>query len=269
MIRILLAILLLLGFICDFLPGNGAPGLSNLCLAQTAPKFSEGYDFATQVLRDPWDMEEYPDISQYLNQSGMANIFQNIKVENGLFSARSVDDAHFFPLFPGYYTAMLIGKVGHNHPILSSKYKMLYIAMKVDSGAPAPWPDMLQVMWFGDERLNGPGGIWGYSKFFTLYPEAGTAAPNPTWKLFKIDLSAGDTFGGGTPWTGSSAWQGLRIDPTMQKETTIQVDWIRLTDSQPINFPITFNGGGTNFSVWIVPTGTSREILVQTGISSP
>ena len=47
------------------------------------------------------------------------------------------------------------------------------------------------------------------------------------------------------------------------------MDWIRLTDSQPINFPISFSGGGANFSVWIVPAGTNREILVQTGITSP
>ena len=149
------------------------PGLSNPCLAQTAPKFPEGNDFATQVLRDPWDMEEYPDISQYINQSGMANILQHIKVENGLFSARSVDDAHFFPLFPGYYTAMLIGKVGHHFPIAFAKYKTLYIAMKVDSGAPAPWPDMLQILWFADERLNGPGGVGDILSFllFTLKPE--------------------------------------------------------------------------------------------------
>ena len=269
MTKVFLAILLLFGFICDFIPGNGVQGLANPCLAYTVFKSPEGNDFATQVLRDPWDMDEYGDISQYINQSGQANILQDIKVENGLFSARSVDDAQFFPLFPGYNTAMLIGKVGHHYPILSSKYKTLYIAMKVDSGPPAPWPDMFQIMWFADERLNGPGGIWGYSKFITLYPEAGTATPNPLWKLFKIDLSAGDASGGGTPWTGSPFWQGLRIDPTMQKQVNFQVDWIRLTDSQPVNFPIAFNGGGANFSVWIVPAGTNREILVQTGISSP
>jgi hypothetical protein len=269
MIRNLFAILLLFGIYCDILPGDGFLGISTPCLAQTAPKYAEGNDFATQVLRDPWDMNEYSDISQYINQSGQGNFLQDIKVENGAFSARSIDDAQFFPLFPGYNTAMLIGKVGHNYPIQSSKYKMLYIAMKVDSGAPAPWPDMFQIMWFADERLNGPGGIWGFSKFITLYPEAGTATPNPIWKLFKIDLSAGDNSGGGTPWTGSTVWQGLRIDPTMQKQVNFQVDWIRLTDSQPVNFPIPFNGVGADFSIWIVPAGTNREILVQTGISSP
>lgn len=267
--KIFLAIIFLFGSTCDFLPENGVLGFSNPCLAQTALKFAEGNDFATQVLRDPWDMDHYSDISQYINQSGQMNVLKDIEVEDGLFSARSVDDAHFFPLFPGYYTAMLIGKVGHNYPIVPSKYKTLYIAMKVDSGAPAPWPDMFQIMWFADERLNGPGGIWGYSKFITLYPEAKTAAPNPIWKLFKVDLSAGENFGGGTPWSSNTVWKGLRIDPTMQKQVNFQVDWIRLTDSQPVNLPLPFNGGGANFSIWIVPDGTNREILVQTEISSP
>ncbi len=267
--KFLLAILLLFGFICDLIPGNGVLGLTNICLALADSKFPEGNDFATQILHDPWNMNHYSDISQYINQSGQANILQDIEVENGLFSARSVADAHFFPLFPGYNTAMLIGKVGHNYPIVSSKFKTLYIAMKVDSGAPVPYQDMFQIMWFADERLNGPGGIWGYSKFITLYPEAGTATPNPIWKLFKIDLSTAENYGGGTPWTGSTVWQGLRIDPTLQKQVNFQVDWIRLTDSVPVNFPLTFNGGGANFSIWIVPDETNREILIQTGISSP
>jgi len=245
------------------------PGFDQKTWAQTWPQYPEGKDFATQVMRSPWTMSEYSEVSQYINQSGQAIFLQNINVADGIFSARSATtDAQFYPLFPGYLTAMLIGKVGHNYPVRSAEYKYLYIAMKVDSGPANPAPDMFQIFWFADERQNGPGGIWGYSKGMALYPEAGASAPTPTWKLYKVDLTASDVFWGGTPWTGYPTWQGLRIDPTLQANVNFQVDWIRLTDGNPVFSPISFSGG-SGCSVWIRPAGTTREILVQTNISSP
>ncbi len=163
---------------------------------------------------------------------------------------------------------MMIGKIGYNYPVDSSKYKNLYIAMKVDSGPPAPWPDKFQIFWFADERANCPGCTFGYSQAITMYPEAGMSTPQPVWKLYKIDLSSNAVFWGGTPWNGYPLWKGLRIDPTFQSNINFQVDWIRLTDSHPVNFSIT-HAGGPNCSIWIRPEGTNREILVQNNISSP
>ncbi len=66
----------------------------------------ESDDFATHVLRDPWDMDQFTDISQYLNESGQRDIIRNPRVENGLFlgtSATSVNEGHngnFFSAFP-------------------------------------------------------------------------------------------------------------------------------------------------------------------------
>jgi hypothetical protein len=82
---------------------------------------TEGRDFATLVLRDAWDMQEYSDISQYLNQSGQSVQITDVQVENRVFSARSIDshdaDANFHVLFPGYDQALFTGKTGHNYPI--------------------------------------------------------------------------------------------------------------------------------------------------------
>lgn len=65
----------------------------------------EGTDFATLVLRDPWDMSEITDISQYLNEAGQRNLVKNVNVSDGLFTGTSVGNAitgnaYFFPLFP-------------------------------------------------------------------------------------------------------------------------------------------------------------------------
>jgi hypothetical protein len=56
----------------------------------------EGDDFATRNLRNAWDMSEFADISQALNQSGQVNYLTNILVQDGVFSARSTSlrDAH-------------------------------------------------------------------------------------------------------------------------------------------------------------------------------
>ena len=74
---------------------------------------AEGDDYATRILRDAWDMSEYSDISQYINQSGQASIVKNIQVNDGVFSATSVgnsgtgNNGYFFLLFPGYLTAFI------------------------------------------------------------------------------------------------------------------------------------------------------------------
>ncbi|MCU0580684.1 MAG: hypothetical protein MUF69_14260, partial [Desulfobacterota bacterium] len=238
--------------------------------AVTSPSFPEGKDFATQVMRSPWIMSDYAEISQYINHSGQFLYLQNIAIQDGVFSARSTGtDAQFYPLFPGYWTAMLLGKVGHNYPIPSKTYKMLYLAMKVNSGPANPAPDQFQIMWFADERQNAPGGVWGYSKGMALYPEAGSKTPTPTWKLYKIDLSSAQTYWGETPWGSYPAWQGLRIDPTIQANVDFQVDWIRLTDGAPVPLTLAFPCGSGPCSVWVRPAGTNREILIESGISSP
>jgi hypothetical protein len=251
---------------------NGVIGLFPLeapnALAEAQVTSAEGRDFATLHLRDPWDMNQFSDISQYLNSSGQAQNLQDIQLADGVFSAKSTStrDAQFFALWPGYNTAMLLGKVGHNYPIDSREYNCLYVAMKVGSGAAdSSGPDQFQVMWFADELLNSAGGVWGYSKGFSLYPEAGKAAPTATWKLFKVDLSLSENHMGGTRWSERNSWEGLRIDPTLQANTKFEVDWVRLTDCKAENQTISWQESQTA-SIWVRPEGTGRDILVAADI---
>ena len=246
------------------------PALAQVTKIPAISKLREGNDFATLVLRDAWDMSEFTDISQYLNQSGQANLLQNISVQNGIFSASSTSnsDAQFFVLWPGYDTAMMPGKVGHNYPIDASKFHCLYLGMKVVSGAAATSPDQFQIMWFANERLNGTGETWGYSKGIALYPEAGAGAPLHAWKLYKVDLADSETHWGGMPWIGATAWQGLRVDPSIQPNINFAVDWVRLTDCSPVNYQVNW-GSGESASIWVLPEGTDREILVASGVQSP
>jgi len=82
----------------------GALGANYQSVDAVTDAVSEGKDFATLVLRDPWDMSEDTDISQYINSDGQYNQLQNIQVTNGIFSSKSTTDrfnAKFYLLFPG------------------------------------------------------------------------------------------------------------------------------------------------------------------------
>src|SRR3990172_2092576 len=160
---------------------EGMPPYTRGARAQSAGKLPEGRDFSTGRLGDAWDMAEYTDISQYINQSGQANLLEDISVAGGVFSARAtaLRQASFHLLFPGYLNALLIGNVGRFYPIDVNTYKCLYVAAKVDSGPPENGsPDQMVVYWFADEELNG--GTWGLTiPGIWMYPEAGAGTPIP------------------------------------------------------------------------------------------
>lgn len=237
---------------------------------------AEGEDFATRVLRDPWDMSQFSDISQYLNESGQRDIIRNPAVNNGVFSGVSAgsmsqgNNGNFYPLFPGYETAMLIGKVGHQYPINAQQYHCLYFAMKVDTPSGVSAPDRYRVFWFADERMNKPGNeYYGWTYPVRLY-EPGTepAAGVNIWNLQKADLSnPPEGFVTETAlWNDRAQWQGLRIDPTIYANTPFAVDWVRLTNCQPNYQTITWTPNSSLTTMWLKPAGTNRYIRIATDL---
>jgi hypothetical protein len=249
--------------------------INNVTLPNTP--IAEAADYATLVLGDPWDMNEYSDISKYMNEAGERDVVRNIKVENGVFNGTSAgnvlgdrqQNGWFHVLFPGYETSIHVGKVGSDMPIDSSKYSCIYIAMKTDSPAANQFgPDQYRVFWWGDERMNTQGAPYGFNQAFALYPEFGAAKPTPIWKLYQIDLTKvtlGTT--GLTRWQDKATWQGLRIDPTINAGVNYAVDWVRLTGCQPKLVPITFTPNGSITAVWLRPANSNRYIQVATDVN--
>jgi hypothetical protein len=267
----LIITLALLGFGVIFSGANAGQPSDFLAPAAIVP---ESRDFSTLVLRDSWDMSQFSDISQYLNESGQRSIVDNVKVADGVFTGTSVGDhnqasnGYFFPLFPGYETAMLIGKVGHRYPVDSSVYKCLYISMKVDSPAANNFgPDQYRIFWFADERMNTGGAPYGFTHGIPLYPESGRDKPVPTWKLFRIDLSNPPTGIGGQAWRSQPYWQGLRIDPTINGGVNFAVDWVRLTDCQANTQTVTWRPDKSLTTLWLQPEGKQNYIQIATGVS--
>jgi hypothetical protein len=233
----------------------------------------ESADFASLEMRDPWDMQEYSDVSQYMNEGGQQSLVTNPEVANGLFTGQSVghigngNTTRFFPLFPGYANNTVFGKIGQRYPIDASTYHCLYIAMKVDSNAANGFGvDKFLVFWFQDNRLNGGGAEWGGAPGITLYPEAGNGAPAQGYRLYKVDLAAINHSAGNTDWDERATWEALRIDPTINAGIDFAVDWIRLTSCAANNQNFTWTDNSSVTSLWLKRTGTTRFIRVATGL---
>ncbi len=212
---------------------------------------AEGNDFATRVLADPWDMNALSDVSVYLNRSGQSYDTDNINVSNGVFSAHArTNDANFTVLFPGYENMIRTGNDGFLKPIKSSTYHCLYIAMSVEGTNTAATP-----IWSATAALNN--GVWGQTYFFTN---------NNTWQVYGFDINSAPLLSG-TGWNGSANWQGLRIDPTNQADRDFAVDWVRLTDCAAVNATVHWPANGGVNAIWLRPSGTTRDILVKSGVS--
>lgn len=206
----------------------------------------EGVDFATRNLGDPWDMSEFTDINQWLNHTGAQNALLDIQVQNGVFSARTASGStYFFTLFGGYTPAMYAGKIGTLHPISSSAYACFYMAMNVQTQSS---PDYYLLSW-GDQYL--PPTISGMAYGLHLTPSI--------WKLYQIDLTSWPYITG-MPWTGRALWQSLRITPSLSANAIFAVDWIRLTDCQPVYVTLSSLSAGT-YSLWVGTGSPERQIL--------
>lgn len=237
----------------------------------------EGRDFATSILRDPWDMTEFTDISQYLNESGQREIIRNPRVEDGVFrgtSAGSIaqgNNGNFFPLFPGYETTMLIGKVGHRYPIDANSYHCLYIAMQVASPASQSSQDRFRIFWFADETLNTRGKTYyGSTVPIRIFgPDEDPSPATNIWKLHQVDLkNPPEGFDTSlATWNDRQFWQGLRIDPTIYADTNFAVDWVRLTDCKAVLHTITWSPNSSLTTLWLRPENTNRYIRLATDVN--
>jgi hypothetical protein len=223
----------------------------------------EAPDFATLALGNAWDMNDFEDISQYLNGAGRNPSLTNIQVKDGIFSATSIGDrttviAYFFPLFPGYQNFIPQGNVGVTHPIDPSQYQCLYAAMQVDSPSSQPQgKDGWRVFWYADEAMSQTGG--------TVQMDLDSAN---NWLLYKVDLNNPQRglVSGSIPWNGKSAWEGFKIEPTFYKNVNFQVDWIRLTschDDPAYQATVSWNPDASVNTIWVRPDGTTRDIRLQ------
>jgi len=224
-------------------------GENNTALASYT--VSEGYDYATRVLRDPWDMSEYTDINQWLNHTGPENYLLNIQVQDGIFSAYSSSGgSYFFALYPGYEPGMNNGKIGRILPINSSLYSCFYLAMQVQNPAAAYY----QFTW-GDASVVP--SVWGMPYGLNL--------TNEIWKLYRVDLRTWPYISG-TMWTARSAWQNLSVVPSLTGSTPFAIDWLRLTNCTPVYVNLS-DLPANSYDLWLETTSPVHSIMALEGFT--
>jgi len=253
-IKLMIVLLVVLPLFMGLMPPQtGLASSSSLVISPLSVK--EGNDFATEVLNNAWDMNEIQDVSKYLNTSGVSVSLDNIQIQNGVFSAHTINsDPQFSPLFPGYIGGINTGGYGENYPVSSSKYHCLSTRMKINTDI----NDEIRVFWFADEQLAG--GQFGVSKI--IRPE-----PN-MWKIYSLDLASDyDSANSNTHWNGRSQWQGLRIDPTKYSNKNFSVDWVRLTDCAPVPVNLTWSPVQSNVEVWMSRTSGVLETKLTGSLS--
>lgn len=212
---------------------------------------NEGYDFATHVLHDPWDMSQFSDVSQWFNHAGSENYLLDVKVENGVFSARTGSGlSYFFLLYGGYGPGLREGKIGIVNPIPTNTFSCFYMAERAYTQA----GDHYLFEW-GDENM--PPSVTGTAYRMELNPD--------DWQLSKIDLRNWP-FVVNTPWTARPEWQALRVIPTLTANVDFSIDWARLTDCNPVNVTLNNIPSGT-YSLWVGTGDPERRILIDWNFS--
>jgi hypothetical protein len=186
----------------------------------------ESDDYATQVLGDPWDMNNLEDLDQPYD-------YTQAQVSNGVWSAttRIATGATAFLQYQNYPNGYsYIGeKDGPNYPVDSNRFSRLWLRMNTAQAGQS-------LLWFF-HHLDYTSA--GNSNFFQV---------QPGWHIYSIDLRLGGGGGNGN-WIQSGPYEGLRLDaPWGANNNLVQYDWIRLTPNTgtPVNIAWNYTGAGTN-----------------------
>ena len=201
-------------------------------------------DFADEVLRDRWDMNERTDLGWRLfNTAEQPNSFLGgITFQNGIFSAVSTsDDPNLYILDSAYALSVGNGKNGLQFPINADKYKILAIRMYTDQTIIAV-PNHVAYLRWSDGTIYDP-------VVTTAYP----FDVRNGWAVHIIripDLTLLMPETNPDPWAGSIGW--LRLDPFYESGKTVKIDWIRLVEEDAAGLKtISWTGASGNVDIYL------------------
>lgn len=194
-------------------------------------------DYADEILRDRWDMNERTDLAwKNLNSvEGPISNLSKISFQNGIFSATSSgNDVNINIIEPAYIGSATLGKVGKNFPINADKYTTLAIRMYLD---PISDSRIGQLFWSKNMdylNMSGAGNFWVYNG----------------WHIYMIDIPSLSLFLGAKGWNGII--DSLRMDPLLWKNKAIKIDWMKLVENDAVCArEITWTGNRTNVDIYL------------------
>ncbi|MBU0495173.1 MAG: hypothetical protein KKA73_00850 [Chloroflexi bacterium] len=257
---------------------NGAP-----TVRINSPSMTNGADYATTELGNPWDMNDASDIIYRPPPYPVTQVDETF--QNGIYSARAI-------IVPGnpQSDSQILLHTEANRPIDTTRYRYLSVRMKVDTPAGRDGNWLIKTGW-------GSRAVWWNSLIETDGSETKYGALHEGWQTYTIDLARAapnpscttpdniltppeqNPFPAQHGWTQLGHVQNLRFDPL---ETTpealntgadrFSIDWIKLTsvDRADVVFDIHWevydpNGDDVTVNVYAVPVeGTSaagRQLL--------
>ena len=239
-----LAILLMLSLLGTTTPSQATPQAS--ITFPSGSTVGGGDDFATVVLRDPWDMNESSDVWEINNIS-------NVAFSGGIMSFRTATaDPYFWVLHQGYGSAQNIGKTGVADPIDASKYRFFSFRMYSSVAG------LANIYWF-------------YDPIYSKYAWSNWISIQTGWHVYTVDLLnyVGGNYGGATGWSGTVT--GLRLNPIKTAGVDMQLDWVRLTPLDTTHMlPLGWSGvSGSSLGLYLDEDTSGCDGPQIASISSP
>ena len=261
----------------SFSPGGGGT------VAAAAPGMPSGRDFATEVMGDPWDFEQESDWNQMFSVDpvtpstgswvGRPALIGGVMtgVVNSQYPNVSM---HFEGIAGGFNMA---GRNGVRYPIDASRFKRISFRVRRSVNAPAA-SDLMGVIWFtGITRSAAANGgrlfpSRGYDPHAARHENQMPAAQQGTgWQIYKVDLDGSSPLAYGQAWANTVRGFEIRLGTGNElKGSTIDIDWVRLTERGTAMATLNFTGFGGPVTVTArhAETGDTIQIYPDNGTSA-
>lgn len=236
-------------------------------LTITAPnasgvKQAELDEFATNVMGDPWDMNQATDLDYYRTESNMVNSTFSGGVYSGQLTAGGGGEriTLLTALAPNN-TALRIGKTGYTYPINADYYK--YLTLRIYKSCSSCTVGFLE--WYSDDTYTS--AVRGMSNSFSLSSGAG-------WQTVVIPLHTIGIQAGSKNWSGTI--RELLVHPVALSDAagaTIKLDWARLTAEDPRvarPYNLQWTGGAGTYTIYASlndRTLNDQDVLLKSGVS--
>jgi hypothetical protein len=234
-------------------------------------------DFATEVLGDPWDMEEASDYvyTYSFNDGGGGPAFNAMPdVSNGVLHGISQGSTPKVCILhegiPGAFN--LVGRNGTRYPIDSNRFKRLSFRMKRALGQPNT-QEQIGAMW-----MSQPGGSSGSGLKYGLIAATDTSgfrinqapvgqAQDSNYHIYVIDLDQSSQLYQGS-WSGAEGGIYLRLGNNGSLAgTEIDLDWVRLSERGTTKH-LAWSGFSGKVTLTATNAATGDAIQIYNGTSN-
>lgn len=240
---------------------NAVASLTITAPGEGGAKLAEVNEFATDVLHDPWDMNEMSDLAYIRSESHIANgTFSNGVYSGQMNHGGGGERITLLTALAANHTALRVGKQGYAYPINADYYK--YLTLRIYKGCSSC--NGMVIEWFADDSYGN--SVRGASNSFNMAYSTG-------WTTVVIPLHTIGIQAGSKNWSGTI--RELIVHPYGGSGTvgsTVKLDWARLTPDDPNSsrpYTLQWTGGSGTYDIYasLDKTFSSDDILLKSGVN--